>query len=330
MGDAKVVLASTGGVTLLQPPATVTARSSGLQAFVEEAMRTMNMARDKIAAALRESQQQKDIIATSCRYEKFGSIMNTLALARDYIVAYQRATDEDRASGSAAQVLRQKIGQLKEMTLELAEEAKVCSGETIVVGGKVKIETSPSCFRYPGIYGAPRIMFANRRSVGFGIKFAGEAAYVSNWDKDATQSSGVRGIFTRGFSGINLTRGRTSGKSIFLLGLSIGAGYGSLYRRTPHGKFYQSTESIVRTGIDLTTFALGRYAALVVKGGYQLGELETATRNAYKVRHGGYAGLGIELYIPGLMNFFTPEFTATYAGYDNGRNEFSAGITLRY
>lgn len=309
------------------PPAP---RPEAVIATTRRYIKEMESARDQVLKMYGEAKAKRDIILTSCAREKLSLIRHYLAPSRMHLANYikNRATNTIQDTVE----LMNRISDYAGRVYELLREAQNCKGETVVLkGGKATVTQveSRSCFRDPGMFGTPRLIFSNGKVAGFGVKMALGAEYVSSWDRDAGRADGVRGFITFGFAGINL-RGGLWGPAVFLLGLSAGIGIGNLYGRNPNGQLVRRSETIPRAGLDLHMVAFAKgYMTLMMRGGYQASITSDSETDESQIRHGGYVGLGLEFYVPGLSKILSPEINLSYAGYEKGRHELSLNLAFR-
>jgi hypothetical protein len=298
-------------------------------------LKAMETAHTKVRTMYLHAKEKRDIIRTSCTHEKWVRIKNLIALARESFSFYLMKRVDSKTPTQDAAALKKQIDRFRRHVGNIVKEAKVCKGEEIVLISKPTVTTTNevsyrSCFRQPGVQGTPRLIFVNKRSAGFGIKFSVGAEYVSSWDKNAGRSDGARAVINLGLAGINLTGGRW-GAAVFLLGLSGGIGFGNLYGRNSAGQMESSSEYTPRAGLDLHMLALARgYITLMLKGGYQVSLTKNRETEESQTHHGGYAGLGLEFYIPKFSRFLSPEINVTYTGYQKGRHEVAINALLRF
>jgi hypothetical protein len=195
---------------------------------------------------------------------------------------------------------------------------------------KTSPATKRSCFREPGTHGSPRLILFNKKRIGFGAKFSALAEYVSSWDKEGKRSDGLRGVFSIGISGLNLSGGRW-GRWIGLVGLTGGIGIGTLKVDDDSGQQRQITEYTPRAGVELHLVSLGRdRITLMLKGGYIFSMMKRTGEDEYTTQHGGYAGVGIEFIVSDMVKYFTPAINVAYGGYGKGRHELMASAGLRF
>lgn len=192
-----------------------------------------------------------------------------------------------------------------------------------------KTKPRRTCFRKSGRFGSPRLIIVNGTFAGLGAKFSAEMAYVSNWQKGFDRSSGIRGLFTVGLSGFNLTGGRLMTYPVFLLGLHGAVGIAQLYRKGGALAELKIREYTPRVGLDLHTIAFG-FMSLVLMGGYVISLSKEDGGDSYRKQHGAYVSIGAEFFVAAMGRYLSPLITVTYSGYQGGRHELSVRAGLRF